>query len=75
MDKVVVIGGAGFMGSHTADILSERGFKVTIFDNKASSWLRADQEMVVGDILDRRLQSMQLSVEQSIYIILLALQT
>ena len=53
MDKVVVIGGAGFMGSHTADILSERGFKVTIFDNKVSSWLRADQEMVVGDILDR----------------------
>ena len=53
MDKVVVIGGAGFMGSHTADILSERGFKVTIFDNKVSSWLRADQEMIVGDILDR----------------------
>lgn len=53
MDKVVVIGGAGFLGSHTADMLSERGFKVTIFDNQASSWLRADQEMVVGDILDR----------------------
>lgn len=53
MDKVVVIGGAGFMGSHTADILSDRGFKVTIFDHQPSSCLRADQEMVVGDILDR----------------------
>jgi UDP-glucose 4-epimerase len=53
MDKVVVIGGAGFMGSHTADILSDRGFKVTIFDNKPSLWLRDDQEMVVGDMLDR----------------------
>tara|TARA_B100001093_G_scaffold512934_2_gene583811 strand:+ start:13489 stop:14376 length:888 start_codon:yes stop_codon:yes gene_type:complete len=53
MDKVVVIGGAGFMGSHTADILSDRGFKVTIFDNQPSSYLRADQEMVVGDILER----------------------
>ena len=52
MDKVVVIGGAGFMGSHTADFLSGRGFKVTIFDNQPSSYLRADQEMVVGDILD-----------------------
>lgn len=53
MDKVVVIGGAGFMGSHTADMLSDCGFKVTIFDNQPSSWLRDDQNMVVGDILDR----------------------
>ena len=53
MDKVVVIGGAGFMGSHTADVLSERGYKVTIFDNQPSPWLRDNQEMVVGDILDR----------------------
>ena len=52
MDKVVVIGGAGFIGSHTADILSDRGFKVTIFDHQPSTYLRADQEMVVGDILD-----------------------
>lgn len=53
MDKVVVIGGAGFMGSSTADILSDRGFNVTIFDHQPSSCLRANQEMVVGDILDR----------------------
>lgn len=52
MDKVVVIGGAGFIGSHTADILSDRGFKVTIFDYQSSSCLRDDQEMIVGDILD-----------------------
>ena len=32
MDKVVVIGGSGFMGSHTADELSNRGFEVTIFE-------------------------------------------
>ena len=55
MKKVVVIGGSGFMGSHTADELSEQGYKVTIFDRVRSSWLRADQEMVVGDILDREL--------------------
>ena len=53
MDKVVVIGGAGFMGSHTADRLSDCGFKVTIFDNQLSPWLRDDQNMVIGDILDR----------------------
>ncbi|MBT7811866.1 MAG: NAD(P)-dependent oxidoreductase, partial [Proteobacteria bacterium] len=51
MDKVVVIGGSGFLGSYTADELSSRGFKVQIFDAVESPWLRADQTMVVGDIL------------------------
>lgn len=56
-DRVIVIGGSGFMGSHTADELSRRGYKVTIFDAVASQWLRDDQEMVVGDVLDRNLVS------------------
>ena len=53
MKKVVVIGGAGFMGSHTADELSNRGYRVTIFDRIPSPWLRDDQQMIVGNILDR----------------------
>ena len=52
MDKVVVMGGAGFVGSHIADVLSEKGFQVVIFDNRESQWLREDQEMIIGDILD-----------------------
>ena len=52
MDKVVVIGGSGFMGSHTADFLTERGYQVAIYDHKPSPWLREDQEMMCGDILD-----------------------
>ena len=52
IDKVVVIGGSGFLGSHTADELTRRGFKVVIFDQNESPWLSNDQEMVVGDILD-----------------------
>jgi UDP-glucose 4-epimerase len=52
MDKVVVIGGSGFLGSHTADVLSERGYAVTVYDMEASPWLRSDQELVVGDMLD-----------------------
>tara|TARA_B100000029_G_scaffold447951_1_gene470106 strand:+ start:233 stop:1135 length:903 start_codon:yes stop_codon:yes gene_type:complete len=53
MKKVVVIGGSGFLGSHTADELSRRGYDVTIFDASESVWLRDDQKMIVGDILDR----------------------
>ena len=45
MDKVLVIGGSGFMGSHTADELSKRGFDVTIFDLNQSPWLKKDQHL------------------------------
>ena len=33
MSKVVVTGGAGFIGSHLADELVRRGYQVTILDN------------------------------------------
>jgi UDP-glucose 4-epimerase len=52
MTKVLVIGGAGFMGSHTADELSKRGYQVRIYDRISSPWLRPDQEMIVGDFND-----------------------
>jgi len=52
MEKAIVIGGSGFMGSHVSDELSRQGYSVTIFDNKPSPWLKEDQEMIVGDMLD-----------------------
>ena len=52
MDKVLVIGGAGFVGSHVADELSRRGYRVTIFDQQPSLWISEEQEMVVGNMLD-----------------------
>jgi len=51
--NITVFGGSGFLGSHTADALSEAGYRVRIFDREKTPWLRPDQEMVVGDILDR----------------------
>ncbi len=52
MQKICVLGGAGFLGSHVADQLSHEGYAVTILDRTASPWLRPDQEMVTGDLLD-----------------------
>jgi len=52
MTKVLVTGGAGFIGSHVADALTESGYDVTVFDIKSSPYLRENQEMVVGDVLD-----------------------
>ena len=51
--KILVIGGSGFMGSHTADELSKRGHKVTIFDCKDSPYLRSDQSIIVDDIMNK----------------------
>ena len=50
--KVLVTGGSGFLGSHVADVLSEAGHVVTIFDRIESPYLRSDQQMVVGDLID-----------------------
>jgi len=50
--SVTVIGGSGFLGSHVADHLSDAGWTVRIYDRVESPWRRADQQMVVGDVLD-----------------------
>ena len=50
--KVVVFGGAGFLGSHVCDHLSLAGHQVVIYDRVESPWLHGSQEMIVGDLLD-----------------------
>ena len=52
MGKVVVFGGAGFIGSHVADHLSAAGYNVTIHDLSPSQHVLHNQDMVVGNLLD-----------------------
>ena len=51
--KILVVGGSGFVGSHTADALSFGGYDVSIYDSSPSPWLRDDQKMIIGNILDK----------------------
>lgn len=58
--KVLITGGAGFIGSHLADELIARGYKVRILDNldeqihgsdkKQPEYLSPDAELLVGDV-------------------------
>jgi dTDP-L-rhamnose 4-epimerase len=53
-----VTGGAGFVGSHVADLLAARGHEVVVLDSLVAHggerppWLHADVELVVGDVRD-----------------------
>jgi UDP-glucose 4-epimerase len=50
--NILVTGGAGFLGSHVADSLSDAGHNVTIFDIRISPYLRSDQNMITGDLMN-----------------------
>ena len=65
-ERVLVTGGAGFIGSHLVDALLQRGHDVRIFDNlepqvhgdcrESCTWpayLAADCERILGDVRDR----------------------
>ena len=53
--KVLVVGGAGYIGSHVAKALIQSGHMVTVFDNLSSGQkinLFSQNVFVEGDILD-----------------------
>ncbi len=54
MLAILVVGGAGYIGSHTAHALKQRGCEVIIYDNLSTGHriLAEGFELVVGDIAD-----------------------
>src|SRR3954469_15841073 len=50
--KVLVTGGAGFIGSHVVDKLIERGHEPRIFDLVPSSYHGDEVETFTGDLTD-----------------------
>lgn len=60
MTRALVTGGAGFIGSHTVDLLLERGYQVRILDSLQPRvhprgkppWVPAEAEFIQGDAAD-----------------------
>ena len=45
----LVTGASGFIGSHVADYLTDKGHKVFLFDKKKSKHKKENQKMILGD--------------------------
>lgn len=63
VSRVLVTGGAGFIGSHTVDLLLHKGYEVRILDSLAApvhvneqkpSYVPVEAEFIYGDVRDRR---------------------
>jgi dTDP-L-rhamnose 4-epimerase len=62
--KILITGGAGFIGSHLTDELLEKGYSVRILDNLSEQvhgkdcqrpdYLHPDAELIIGDVRDPR---------------------
>lgn len=54
--KILVVGGAGYIGSHTARVLRRAGLDVLIYDNLSTGFdfLAKGFEMIVGDVHDSK---------------------
>ncbi len=53
---ILVVGGAGYIGSHTAQALKRKGHEVIIYDNLSTGYsvLAEGSELIVGDISDSK---------------------
>ena len=52
--RLLVTGGAGYVGSHVAQCLTAAGHEVVVYDNLSTGhrWAVGDAELVVGDVAD-----------------------
>ncbi|MDB6029366.1 MAG: UDP-galactose 4-epimerase [Verrucomicrobiales bacterium] len=75
--RILITGGAGFIGSHVADELLESGYTVRVFDSLAPqvhgpernrpTYLNSEVELLLGDVRDERALSKALEGVDAVY--------
>lgn len=75
--KILITGGAGFIGSHLTDELLEQGYSVRILDNLSEQvhgqncmrpdYLHPDAELIVGDVRDPQIVRKALKGIDAVY--------
>lgn len=73
--NILITGGAGFIGSHTADALITKGHRVRILDNLQRTvhpqgkpdYLHPDAEFIQGDVCDKDVLSNALKDMEAVY--------
>lgn len=73
--KVLVTGGAGFIGSHTVDLLLEKGYKVRVLDllqqrvhpHGKPEYLSHEVEFMQGDVADKQILSKAMEGVEGIF--------
>jgi UDP-glucose 4-epimerase len=71
MSKILITGGAGFIGSHLVEALIKAGHSVTVYDNLRTGCLSNIEHLGVkfiqGDILDENLLSKSMSGQELVF--------
>jgi len=73
--KILITGGAGFIGSHTADALIEKGHQVRILDNLQQTvhpkgkpgYIHPDTEFIQGDVRNKEALKNSLKDVEAVY--------